>query len=326
MSHQLKLVWLSVLGAAVIVTTAAAHNKVVVIPMGADAPEINMQCQDGGLEYADCGTCQNDEVFTGGCCADESSACANNSSCVALSLCLLGCPTQQCVDNCRASYNADVLELYDAVQICLGGTGEPNVDGACGLICAPPPEPPAPAEDIFIELTWDTPGDPNQFDTGPGAGSDLDLHFAHAFADEPDLDGDGSPDPWFDSPFDVYAFNSNPNWANPSPGVDDNPLLLVDDTDGAGPEIITLNNPENIDYEVGVYATADNGFGDSLATVTVWSEGQIVYTASAILRERSMWWVGSLTGGTTTFSPHIGASSQFRITPNYEHPSFPPPP
>lgn len=143
---------------------------------------------------------------------------------------------------------------------------------------------------------------------------------------EPDLDGDENPDPWFDALFDTSWFNASPNWANLAPLVDDNPMLLRDDSDGKGPQIIVLNNPEAEEYEISVYATKDSGFGNSLATITVWSEGTMVHTGSASLREREryMWWVSKVLGGSASFIPHIGATTQFRITSSYEPPSFPP--
>ena len=304
---------------------SSAHNKVVVIPLSEDSPLINMQCQDGGLEYDSCSTCGFSEVSA--CCSAQSAACSSDAGCVALSLCILNCSDDpSCISSCKSVQPAAAVALYDDVGLCLNGGGGPNLDGACGLICAPQTmEPPTPPDqDIYVELTWSTPGDPDENNTGPAAGSDLDLHFAHQLAMEPDLDGDEISDPWFDAPFDTFWFNPNPNWANFDPMIDDNPMLLLDDPDGKGPEIIVLNNPEALEYEVGVYAAKDNGFGDSLATVTVWSEGTMVYSGAAILRERDMWWVGKVLGGSASFSPHTGAATLFRITPNYEHSSFPP--
>ncbi|MDP6945126.1 MAG: hypothetical protein QF464_13335, partial [Myxococcota bacterium] len=48
-----------------------------------------------------------------------------------------------------------------------------------------------PDQAIHVELTWVTPGDPDETDSGPVAGSDLDLHFAHPNASGPDLDENG---------------------------------------------------------------------------------------------------------------------------------------
>ena len=71
-----------------------------------------------------------------------------------------------------------------------------------------------PDKAIHIELLWHTPGDPDETDVGPEAGSDLDLHLVHPWAGGPDIDGDGQPDGWFDEPFDRFWFNAHPEWGN----------------------------------------------------------------------------------------------------------------
>jgi hypothetical protein len=105
-----------------------------------------------------------------------------------------------------------------------------------------------PDQAIHVELLWTTEGDPNQTNEGPKAGADLDLHFAHQFATDhghADFDLDGAPDPWFDVPFDCFWFNAHPNWGSQNPTVDDNPGLDPEDSDGAGPETLNLNLPED---------------------------------------------------------------------------------
>lgn len=118
-----------------------------------------------------------------------------------------------------------------------------------------------PDEDIHIQLVWDTPADPDQTDEGFAAGSDLDLHMLHPLGE------------WFDQPYDCYFANSNPDWGRPANGSDD-PSLDRDDTDGAGPENINLNNPENNKiYRIGVHYFNDHGYGASFVTVRIYIEG-----------------------------------------------------
>ena len=104
-------------------------------------------------------------------------------------------------------------------------------------------------------MTWNTPNDPNQFDEGVEVGADLDLHLAHplaAVAAGPDVDGDGAPDMWFQQPFDCFWFNPVPDWGPMGPEGD--PSMDVDDTDGAGPEIISLTEPEDgLAYSIAVH-------------------------------------------------------------------------
>ena len=137
-----------------------------------------------------------------------------------------------------------------------------------------------PEDAIHVELTWHTAADANEQDTGPDAGSDLDLHLGHAYAKQADVDGDGAPDPWFSNPFDAFWFNPGPNWGGWASSADD-PRLDLDDTDGAGPENMNLGAPEGttqqpVAYDVGVHYWHDHGFGPSTATVRIWIDGVLV--------------------------------------------------
>ncbi|HAN30957.1 MAG TPA: hypothetical protein DCQ06_05115 [Myxococcales bacterium] len=169
-----------------------------------------------------------------------------------------------------------------------------------------------PNEAIHVELLWDNPEDKDKLDTGLGAGSDMDLHFAHPSAqaskvctDPPemcngnpckcqeDFDKDGKADPWFHSLYDCFWFNQNPNWASLDPAIDDNPGLDLDDTDGWGPENMNLKEPEvNKVYRVGVHYWDAHSFGDAIANVRIYILG--VLTAdmtSTPMKECDFWWV-----------------------------------
>ncbi len=136
-----------------------------------------------------------------------------------------------------------------------------------------------PSEAIRVELTWD-----NE--------ANLDLHFAHGkYSVMPDHDGDGEPDPWFDPTFDCFWFNANPNWGAFDPNEDDDPKLHADDTDGHGPEIVTLADPEvDTPYRVGVHYRTDPGVGPALASIRVFVYGALVAEHTDVeLVERDMW-------------------------------------
>jgi hypothetical protein len=173
-----------------------------------------------------------------------------------------------------------------------------------------------PDQAIHVELLWDTPDDPDKTDTGPGQGADLDLHFTHQTAEvgkicqEPpemckndkgqmvkcscqyDVDADGKADPWFHGLFDAYWYNPAPNWGSSSAGIDDNPGLDLDDTDGWGPENLNLKAPENdVTYTVGVHYWDSYGFGKSFATVKIWIHGTLTAIYDRPLVECDMWWV-----------------------------------
>jgi hypothetical protein len=179
-----------------------------------------------------------------------------------------------------------------------------------------------PDEAIHIELLWVTPGDEDETDEGDGAGSDLDLHFTHPFAGMQDIDLDGKPDPWFDQPFDCFWFNAHPMWGSFDPNVDDDPGLDRDDTDGAGPENINLNIPENNTvYTVGVHYWNDHGYGLAKATLRVYIYAQLVYEVSDVtLSELDMWEAATVAWPSGRVQTIVNGSGQYKITPSYESP------
>jgi hypothetical protein len=122
-----------------------------------------------------------------------------------------------------------------------------------------------PNEKLLIELTWTNPEDPDEND---GVGSDVDLHFVKM-----------GPGRWFQSPYDIYFRNPNNG-----PGSDDNgywnpesPSLDIDDTDGAGPENIQMNDPQNCEwYALGVHYYRQI-FGTAYVTIRVYVEQDLVF-------------------------------------------------
>ncbi|WP_168210964.1 PKD domain-containing protein [Persicimonas caeni] len=115
--------------------------------------------------------------------------------------------------------------------------------------------------EIYVELVWDTPGDTDQLD---GDGADMDLHYKHP-------DGE-----WGYEPLDIFWYNPTADWGierNPR----DDPELIRDDEDGAGPESIAHPQAERLKYAVGVYYYDDYGFGPSDATVRVYIDGALAH-------------------------------------------------
>lgn len=181
-----------------------------------------------------------------------------------------------------------------------------------------------PYNAVYVQLTWQTPGDSDESDTGPQAGSDLDLHFAHLFAEQPDLDGDGIPDPWFDNLFDCYWFNPVPSWGLYEQGADSNPIMVRDDADGAGPEVVALNSPENdITYSIGVHYWDQHGYGEALARVRVYLYGALVYDSSnVVLQDHDMWYVARLHWPSGLVDPVVTNDDKPLITPQYQNRYF----
>ena len=147
-----------------------------------------------------------------------------------------------------------------------------------------------------IELTWDTPGDLEQGDSGPGAGADLDLHVASSLAAGQDLDCDGTGDPWFSNPVDAFWYNAGPNWGSFDANVNDDASLDLDDTDGAGPENMNLGCAMDDTVSIGVHYWNDHGFGTSYATVRVFmGNAKIMDLAKVAMQPLDMWYVAKLT-------------------------------
>ena len=157
-----------------------------------------------------------------------------------------------------------------------------------------------PNNAVHIELLWDTPADPDQTDTGPAAGADLDLHFANYLATGVDLDCDGTGDPWFNDPFDCFWYNPMPQWGSANTAIKDDPTMDLDDTDGAGPENLNLEHPEGDPslprwYDIGVHYWNDHGYGVSYATITVYLFGAVALKIDKIsMNPLDMWNVGKL--------------------------------
>jgi len=183
-----------------------------------------------------------------------------------------------------------------------------------------------PDQAIHVELTWLTPGDSDEADTGEGEGSDLDLHFAHQNATGPDLDGDGLPDPWFDQYWDSFWFNKEPDWATLGEPRDD-PHLDRDDYDGAGPENLNLSVPENgVTYRIGVHYWNDWGFGPTTATIKVFHYADEIYNVTLEdMDEHDMWSVGSIDWPVPAVRRWAPAGAPEAVTPNYVNTFFRPP-
>ncbi len=150
-----------------------------------------------------------------------------------------------------------------------------------------------PSNAIHVELLWDTPADSNPADT---QGSDVDMHFGHLPGKGPDLDCDGQPDVWFDNSSDCFWFAKSPKWGPDDSKTGDDPTLDLDDTNGAGPENLNMDQPEiGMSYALGVHYWNDHKMGESLATVSVFIQGALVTKfAKTPINPADMWYVGKL--------------------------------
>ncbi len=140
--------------------------------------------------------------------------------------------------------------------------------------------------EVQLELTWDTPSDPDQSDA---AGTDVDIHLLHQ---------NGT---WDNPPWDVFWRNPTADWGAAGPAGD--PELVIDDTDGAGPEAILMSGSESsVKYSFGVYYYNDYGYGPSYATLRLYRNGTLDYE----LRDRylpqqgTFWHAADMRAGTVT--------------------------
>ena len=166
-------------------------------------------------------------------------------------------------------------------------------------------------EALRIELLWNTPNDPDQTDQGPALGADVDLHLLHPLAQ-----ATGGPG-WFDGLLDCFAMNREPDW-----GVagfpEDDPHLALDDTDGGGPETLTIAAPEDgATYRIGAHAYSDHGFGPSYATLRVHVHGALVFEMKDVkLLPHDLWEAAIVEWPSGAVSLLTEDSGALRITPD----------
>jgi hypothetical protein len=143
-----------------------------------------------------------------------------------------------------------------------------------------------PDQDIHVQMVWNTPGDGDQTDAD---GADVDLHLRHPNGRN-----------WAQAPLDCYYANPSPDWGPAGPPG--NPSLDIDDVNGAGPENINLDEPENTDalggqYRVGIdYYRADNfasgrSWGPSEVTVRIYLGGVEAGEWVRVLQDTHHFWV-----------------------------------
>lgn len=146
--------------------------------------------------------------------------------------------------------------------------GESFFYGTFVTVSKPEPEPlgPPPPTDpaLRIELVWDDE-------------ADLDLHFLHP-------NGEFNTAPW-----DCYWANTSPNWGRIGSQWDD-PRLEVDNTEGFGPEIITLPRLENVSYTIGVQDFFNPEGGPTTATVRVWAGSALLSELTIELPDERWFW------------------------------------
>jgi hypothetical protein len=134
-----------------------------------------------------------------------------------------------------------------------------------------------PPGTIHVELSWST------------AYGDADLHFLNVTRTP--------PDGWWTAD-DCHWLNRTPDWG--PAGVNANPTLDLDDTNGFGPENTTIDvNPASGRYTIGVHyycshslgGGATPGDGPTEATIRVFCSGALIATYTGIRLDETDDWV-----------------------------------
>jgi hypothetical protein len=178
-----------------------------------------------------------------------------------------------------------------------------------------------PGEAIHIELLWTNADDPNQNDD---MGANLDLHFQHPWAAGPDINGDGEPDGWYDDLYDCFWYQPDPDWGQIG-NDEDNPQLARADDNGAGPEVITYNVPQDGSYLVGVHYWEDNDFGQAEPVIRVYVYSNLLIdTTGPLLDEKTFWDAVSLDWPSAKATLLTNDDGSMKVYEDYENPFFNP--
>ncbi len=143
-------------------------------------------------------------------------------------------------------------------------------------VVAPPPTVTA----MTIQQTWDADD------------TDVDLHLVR-----PDA-------AYYSIPGDCHWRNRSPEWGDAADPTD-NPYLDVDDTNGFGPEIITLEHTEQGRYLVYSHYYSDHRNGPTNVAIEIHVGGEYVATVRRLLTSGDVWLVGAIDwdGRSGTFDP-----------------------
>ena len=150
----------------------------------------------------------------------------------------------------------DVAGDYSVQLVVTNSIGIQSAPARCDIAAIP-------ADDLHVELTWDT------------AMADLDLHL---------LEDGGS---FFEKPGDCTFCNPNPSWGGS--GGDDNPRLDLDDRQGYGPENINIKHPENGKFHIKAHYYDDQGDSAVVATVRIYTYGILESELSRVLFRNELW-------------------------------------
>ena len=164
----------------------------------------------------------------------------------------------------RTAFQAKIKGTYTVRLIVINEKGISSVPAECTVEAVAD-------DDLAVKLLWNN------------KNSDLDLHLINPEGEFGSLTDD------------CYFWNCSPQYSGERPdwGIDgetkDDPFLDIDNTDGIGPETVTINKPENGIYKVVVHAY-DTSKGPSTAVVKAYAHGMEEKSVSLLMNKTDTCW------------------------------------
>lgn len=164
----------------------------------------------------------------------------------------------------RAAFQAKMKGSYTVRLIVINEKGISSVPAECTVEAVSD-------DDLAVKLLWNN------------KNSDIDLHLIRPDGEFGDLTSD------------CYYWNCSPQYSGERPdwGVEgetkDDPFLDIDNTDGIGPETVTINKPDNGIYTVTIHAY-DTSKGPSTAVVKAYAHGVEEKSASMLMNKTDTCW------------------------------------
>ncbi|MBP5406211.1 hypothetical protein J6Z19_03570 [bacterium] len=182
----------------------------------------------------------------------------------------------------RAAFQAKIKGSYTVKLVVINEKGVSSVPAECTVEAISD-------DDLAVKMLWNN------------KNSDIDLHLIRPDGEFGDLASD------------CYYWNCSPQYPGERPdwGVEgetkDNPFIDIDNTDGIGPETVTINKPENGIYKVIVHAY-DTSKGPSTVVLKAYAHGVEEKTASLLMNQSDTCW------DVFTIEVEDGSESKKKIT------------
>jgi hypothetical protein len=164
----------------------------------------------------------------------------------------------------RAAFQAKIKGTYVVRLVVINEKGISSVPAECTVEAVSD-------DDLAVKLLWNN------------KNSDIDLHLIRPEGEFGNIQSD------------CYYWNCSPQYSGERPdwGVEgdtkDDPFLDIDNTDGIGPETVTINKPDNGTYTVVVHAY-DTSNGPSTAVVKAYAHGTEEKSATLLMNKTDTCW------------------------------------